>query len=47
MTHQIAITLAITVASMGLFAWNIIPAAVVAIATALALYFAEIGRAHV
>ena len=42
MTQQIIMTLAIIAAAMVLFAWNPIPAAVVAVCASLALYFTGI-----
>jgi di/tricarboxylate transporter len=42
MTAQIVITLSIISAAMVLFVWNRVPAAVVAVGTSLALYFAGI-----
>ncbi|MGA9010341.1 MAG: SLC13 family permease [Xanthobacteraceae bacterium] len=42
MTAQIIITLSIIFAAMVLFVWNRVPAAVVAVGTSLALYFAGI-----
>lgn len=43
---EIVITLSIIVAAMGLFAWNRVPAAVVAVAASLALYFTGILTMH-
>lgn len=46
MTTQIIMTLAIIAAAMVLFAWNPIPAAVVALCASLALYFTGILTMH-
>src|SRR5215467_7938357 len=46
MTTQIIMTLAIIAVAMVLFAWNPVPAAVVAVAASLALYFTGVLTMH-